>query len=183
MSECAERYRTVAGQFTRRAEAVPDGAWDNPSPCDGWVARDVIDHLVTWVPGFLRGYAAVELPAGPPVDQDPVAAWRALDDALRATLEDPETAARTFDGPGGRVTLEQAVDRFITADVLVHTWDLARATGLDEYLDPASVSRLLDGMEPYDAALRASGHYGPRVAVPDDADDQTRLLAFLGRRP
>ena len=34
-----------------------------------------------------------------------------------------------------------------------------------------------------DAALRASGHYGPRVEVPEDADVQTRLLAFIGRAP
>jgi hypothetical protein len=31
--------------------------------------------------------------------------------------------------------------------------------------------------------LRASGQYGPRVAVPDDADPQTKLLGFIGRDP
>lgn len=67
-------------------------------------------------------------------------------------------------------------------DVLVHTWDLAPATGLDESLDAEEVHRMVDGMEPHDEALRASGHYGPRVEVPDDADEQTRLLAFMGRR-
>jgi hypothetical protein len=45
------------------------------------------------------------------------------------------------------------------------------------------VHRLLAGMEPMDEALRASGHYGPRTPVPDDADEQTRLLAFIGRTP
>jgi hypothetical protein len=38
-------------------------------------------------------------------------------------------------------------------------------------------------MEPMDEVIRTSGHYGPRVEVPDDADEQTRVLAFLGRRP
>ena len=183
MSELAERYGRVAGQFTERVGAVPPGAWDNPSPCEGWVARDVVGHLVTWVPAFLRGYAAIELPSGPPVDQDPVGAWRVVCDAIRATLQDPETAGRTFDSPGGRVTLEGAVDQFITSDILVHTWDLARATGLDESLDAAAVRLLVDSMEPYDAALRASGHYGPKIEVPAEADDQSRLLAFLGREP
>jgi Mycothiol maleylpyruvate isomerase N-terminal domain len=46
VSEISDRYRRVAGQFTRRVEAVPDGAWDNPAPCEGWVARDVVGHLV-----------------------------------------------------------------------------------------------------------------------------------------
>ena len=42
---------------------------------------------------------------------------------------------------------------------------------------------MLEGMLPVDEVLRASGHYGPRVEVADDADVQTRLLAFIGRTP
>lgn len=42
---------------------------------------------------------------------------------------------------------------------------------------------MLEGMLPMDEALRQSGHYGPKVEVPDDADVQTRLLAFIGRDP
>jgi hypothetical protein len=38
-------------------------------------------------------------------------------------------------------------------------------------------------MEPYDEMLRASGQYGPRVEVPAGADEQTRLIAFMGRLP
>lgn len=61
--------------------------------------------------------------------------------------------------------------------------DLARATGQDETLDPEEVHRQLEAVLPYDEALRSSGHYGPRVEVPDDADEQTKLLAFIGRTP
>jgi uncharacterized protein (TIGR03086 family) len=67
--------------------------------------------------------------------------------------------------------------------VLIHTWDLARATGVDETLDATEVHQMLVMSEPYDEMLRASGQYGPRVAVPDDADEQTRLIAFMGREP
>ena len=42
---------------------------------------------------------------------------------------------------------------------------------------------MYEGMEPMDEMLRSSGHYGPRVEVPDDADEQTKLIAFTGRRP
>jgi hypothetical protein len=38
-------------------------------------------------------------------------------------------------------------------------------------------------MEPLDEVLRQSGQYGARVTVPDDADEQTRLIAFTGRQP
>jgi len=83
----------------------------------------------------------------------------------------------------GSGPIVDGINTFCTGDVLVHTWDLARATGQDERLDPAKCAVMLEGMLPMDEALRQSGHYGPRVDVPEDADVQTRLLAFIGRHP
>ena len=183
MSEIAERYRKVAGQFTQRVTAVPDGAWDQPAPCEGWVARDVVRHLVEWVPGFFRGTLDLELAEAPSVDDDPAGAWVALSDALQAALDDPEVAAREFEMRMGRYRIDDAIATFCIGDILVHTWDLARATGLDETLDATEVHRLYEGMEPIDEMLRQSGQFGPRVDVPADADEQTKLIAFTGRRP
>ncbi|MCX5181312.1 hypothetical protein [Streptomyces sp. NBC_00268] len=70
----------------------------------------------------------------------------------------------------GEVPLDRAVDRFYTADVFMHTWDLAQATGQEERLDPGRCAQLLDGMLPLDDVLRKSGQYGPRVEVPEGAD-------------
>jgi uncharacterized protein (TIGR03086 family) len=184
MNEIAERYRNVARAFTRRVDNVPAGAWDAPSPCPGWAARDVVRHLVEWVPPLLESGAGVALPEGPSIDDDPAGAWRALDAGIQALVDAPETAALQFDHPqAGRHRLDDAIGMFVLGDVLVHTWDLARATGQDERLDADEVSALFAGMEPLDDVLRASGHYGPKVDVPDDADLQTKLLAFTGRRP
>ena len=80
-------------------------------------------------------------------------------------------------------TLPEAIDRFYTSDVFMHTWDLALATGQDATLDPDKCAELLAGMEPLDEILRQSGQYGPKVEVPADADVQTRLMAFIGRDP
>ncbi len=183
MSEISQRYKKVAGQFTQRANAVPDDAWDNPAPCEGWVARDVVRHLVDWIPGFFASNASLELPAGPPVDEDPARAWEVLSAGIQAALDDPEIAAREFEMRMGRYTIEDAVATFCIGDVLVHTWDLARATGLDETIDAGEVHRMVEAMEPIDDLLRQSGQYGPRVDVPDGADEQTKLIAFTGRRP
>jgi uncharacterized protein (TIGR03086 family) len=183
MSEQSDRFRTSAAQFSARVEAVPPEAWDNPAPCDGWVARDVVRHLVEWIPHFFGERWGLALGGGPSVDTDPAGAWVALRDAVQAAFDDPATAERVEDTPLGALPFEEAFDRIATSDVFLHTWDLARATGLDERLDPAEVRRLLVGMEPMDEALRSSGHFGPRVEVPDDADEQTRLLAFIGRQP
>ncbi|MEP6660373.1 MAG: maleylpyruvate isomerase family mycothiol-dependent enzyme [Acidimicrobiales bacterium] len=148
--EISKRYRRVAEQFTGRARSVPDDAWDNPAPCEGWVARDVVRHMVDWMPGFFLGGAGVDVPTIPSVDDDPSGAWEVVDRAIQAALDDPEISAREFDMRAGRYRLDDTVATFGLGDVLVHTWDLARATGLDETLD---------------------------------ADEQTKLIAFTGRRP
>jgi uncharacterized protein (TIGR03086 family) len=180
----AEEHRRIAGRFTELVRGVPDGGWDAPSPVEGWVARDVVRHLVEWFPPFLEAGAGVHLVAGPSVDVDPTAAWVTHSDAVQAVLDDPATAGKTLSNRHiGEVPLDRAINDFYTADVFMHTWDLARATGQDETLDPDKCAELLAGMVPYEEAMRSSGQYGPRVEVPDHADVQTRMLAFIGRRP
>jgi uncharacterized protein (TIGR03086 family) len=188
MTEIAARFEKVAAGFSARVEAVPADAWDRPAPCEGWVARDVVRHLVEWLPGpgFLLGTFDVETGPIPSVETNPAGAWTVVRDAIQRALDDRATATRVEDcGPPGRLSLEAAIEMTCTPDVLIHTWDLARATGLDERLDPDEVRRLLAGIEAMppevDEAMRGSGHYGPRVAVADDADEQARLLAFMGR--
>jgi uncharacterized protein (TIGR03086 family) len=111
-------------------------------------------------------------------------AWAVHNDGVQALLDDPATRGRILSNPHvGDIPLDQAIAMFYTSDVFMHTWDLARATGQDERLDPDKCAQLLDGMLPMDGALRASGHYGPRVEVAEEADAQARLLAFIGRRP
>ena len=184
MSEIAARYRRVAAGFGERVEGVGVGGWDRPAPCEGWTARDVVGHLVEWLPVMFAGTWGLDAPEGPSIADDPVGAWAALDVAVQGWLDDPELAGSERDTPMGRTTFEAAFDMIGTTDVFLHTWDLARATGQDERLDPDEVHRLLEGMEAMDdEPMRSSGHYGPRVAVPPDADEQTRLIAFIGRTP
>ena len=179
----AERFRRVAGRFTDRAREVPPDAWDNPAPCDGWVARDIVSHMVEWMSAFMAS-VGVDLPPGPSAETDPVGAWTHLADSLQALLDDPTTAQQEITHEHlGTITVEHAIGMIMFGDVLIHTWDLARATGLDESLDPEIVSEMLADMQPMDEMLRASGHYGPKVAVPESADDLTKLIAFTGREP
>src|SRR2546423_3566019 len=107
-SEIADRYRRVADRFTDRVKGVPPGAWENPAPCEGWVARDVVRHLVEWVPWFFTNYAGLSLATELSVDDDPAAAWRALDQSLRAALADPDVAGREFDMRGERYRIDAA---------------------------------------------------------------------------
>jgi uncharacterized protein (TIGR03086 family) len=142
----------------------------------------VVGHLVEWVPPFLHDGADVNISGGPSVDDDPSGAWFHLSDAIQAILDAPDLDARVFDHPvAGRHTLEDAIGQFVLPDVLIHTWDLARATDQDETLDAEVVAAMVGAFEAAGDALEQSGQYGARVSVDDNVDAQTKLLALAGR--
>jgi uncharacterized protein (TIGR03086 family) len=182
MSEIAERYARVTGQFTDRVLAVPVGGWNNPSPCAGWTARDVVGHLTEWIPGFF-GSVGVAFPVVPSVHDDPVGAWVTVQEVIASALADPDTAVKQVETPLGKQSFAETVDMIVTGDVFTHTWDLSRATGQAETLDPEQLQRMIAGMGAIpEEVLRADGMFGPKIDVPDNADDQTRFLAYVGRR-
>lgn len=147
-----------------------------------WNAVDVVRHLLDWFPPFLHAATGLHLPIGPSVETEPSAAWQRRAEDIQELLEAP--VPPNFHHPRvGPMPFDQAVDRFYTADVFMHSWDLARATGQDDSLDPETCAAMLAGMEPMEDVIRTSGHYGPRVAVPTDASAQDRLIAFIGRDP
>ena len=175
----AARHEAVAGAFGRLVAGADD--WSAPAPVEGWTARDVVDHLVGWFPGFLAG-GGIDIAPGPTVADDPLAAWQHQADGVQALLD--ERGEETFTHPhAGTHRLADAVDRFYTADVFMHSWDLARATGQDPDLDEDFAAQLLEGMRPIEELLRSSGQYGPAVPVADDAPVADRLMAFVGRDP
>lgn len=184
MTDAAKRWRTIAGTFTERTRAVPEGAWDNPSPCEGWVARDIVRHLIDWVPPFLEAGANISIGGIPSVDDDPATAWANLDGQIQSILDNDDVRDRVFNHPqAGQHPLDVAIDRFILGDVLIHTWDLARITDQDETIDSTMVESMLEGLAAMGDALQQSGQYGPQVTVAETADNQTKLLALTGRTP
>ena len=178
----AQRHRRAAERFGAAVDGVAPGQWAAPSPVSGWTARDVVSHLIEWSEAFLASGAGVELSPRPSVSIDPARAWAVHAAGVQALVDAP--GDRVLSNPHtGEVPLAEAIDRFYTNDVLMHTWDLARATEQDDRLDEAECATLLAGMEPIDQVLRDSGQYGARVPVPDDAPVQERLLGFIGRDP
>ncbi len=136
----ADEWDEIAGGFTARVDGVRAESWDAPAPVEGWTARDVVRHLVEWFPSFLESGSGVRLEVSTSVDDDPVAAWHELERGVRALLADLTTADRVLSNPHiGDVPLDRAVSQFFTADVFMHTWDLARATGQDETLDAGAL--------------------------------------------
>jgi uncharacterized protein (TIGR03086 family) len=180
MTEIADRYRRLSDRFATTIAGVSDDQWENPTPCEDWTVRDLVRHAVD-TQGMFLGLVGRELGAIPSVDDDPVGAWDAARAGVRADLDDPERAGTEFTGFFGPTTFGAAVDRFLNSDLVIHRWDLARATGQEETIDPADAERVLEGARAFGDAFRGSGVCGPEVPVSDDADVQTRTLAFYGR--
>lgn len=183
MSEISERYARRADAFVATVAAVAPDQWSAPSPCEDWTARDVVRHVVD-TQGMFLGFVEREMDPHPAVDEDPEAAVRAATGRILADLEDAELAAEEFDGMMGTQAFEAAVDRFLAADLVIHRWDLARATGQDDTIPAQDLAEMQEAVKGFPVdAMRGPGAFGPEVDVADDAADQDKLLAFLGRRP
>ena len=189
----AGRYRRRADAFERLVAAVRPDQWENPSPCAAWTARDVVGHIVDMHGVMLRPLDRSLSPA-PALADDPLAAFKAARADVQALLDDPAQADMEIDAPMGRMTLAQHVDQVPSTDMVLHGWDLARATGQDDTIAPADVEALWAGMSALPAELmeqlRTPGAFGPgvevfgpEVTVPEDAPLQDRLLGMIGRDP
>lgn len=182
MEPTAQRYRRLRDSFAAKVAAVPQERWANRSPCEDWTALDVVRHVVE-TQGRFEALFGRTIETGPTVDDDPHGAFIAATDQVQAHLEDPETAGAVREGRLGRTTFEEAIDRFQCLDLIVHGWDLARAAGLDEHIDPADVSWASTTAQGLGDALRTPGSFGPPIDAEPEASEQDKLLAYLGRQP
>ena len=181
MTDVQDSYRLVSSGFGAAVRAVTPDQWGAQSPCEKWTARDLVTHVVEnhrGVVASVRGGESAPLSA----DEDPKQAWESVSRALGEITGDPEAVAREVDGPTGKMPAGQIIGQFVTMDVLVHTWDLARTIGADEHLDEDSVRRAYEALKPMDAMIRQPNVFGPKLEPPMGADLQTEFLYFLGRR-
>ena len=176
MTERADDYRRRADRFQALIEGAPRDRWSSPSPCRGWLARDVVGHVVDYSALVLREKAGVSEVAVFADFDDPVAAFRSTREVMERVLDDPATPAKI----AGYLVWS------VSFDLPQHGWDLAVATGQDSTMDPAEVE-LLWGSLNGDAGnwdwQRANCCYGPPVPVPEAAPLQDRVLGLLGRDP
>jgi uncharacterized protein (TIGR03086 family) len=193
MSEVVARYRRRAADFERKVAAVRSDQWSNPSPCEAWSARDVVDHVVA-MHGYMVRAAGREPSAAPSVAQDPLAAFQAARADVEAVLDDPLLSGIECDTPTGRMTLARQIDVVTSDDLPQHGWDLARATGQDDTIDARDLERLwsittaipAEVMDKYrtPGAFRPGVEvFGPEFEVADSAPLQHRLLGLIGRDP
>jgi uncharacterized protein (TIGR03086 family) len=193
-----EVYRRASAAFSTAAHRIGD-RWQAPTPCADWDVRQLLHHIVEeerWTPPLFAGETIASVGdrfAGDLLGNDPLAslddAAAAAFDAVRADGAMERTVHLSFGDFAGR---EYALQ--LAADHLVHAWDMARAVGADETLDPETVVVIRDWFRSMEQAYRDAGVIGPRPPVTEsmlgsasdpsaDADPQVELLAMFGRTP
>ena len=161
-----------------------------PTPCTEWDVRDLLNHIIgtLWLSEALLSDRAPRHPMAPGglpgtdlADEDPAAAYaEASAAALAAAMGDTLTrmhATPLGDMPG------PALAGFTTLDILVHGWDLAKATGQPADLDDALVAHALAFAQQAITPGTRAPRIGPALPVAADAPLTNRLVAFLGRHP
>jgi len=187
MSENFALYCRALDGFDRVIRSVPSDRWESQSPCTEWKAIDVAGHVISVQQGVARGLTGKDASGSGErpslrdiAGDDPVDAWTEARVGLMEAASPAGALDKVLKTPFG----EMPADTFlgiIVLDALTHTWDLARATGGDDRLDPELVSTCFERIRPLDAAIRGGGFFGPAREAPPGSDEQTQLMAFLGR--
>jgi uncharacterized protein (TIGR03086 family) len=177
--EAIDRITSLIGDFDARVQAATPDSWSRPSPCEEWKARDVVVHVGNNLRNLTAGFSGSEATEIAP-DDDITSAWAESRDAFLGGLQTADLSANV-PTPFGPMPLEQFIGRIISTDVLVHTWDLARAVGADETLDQSAVESAYSGLKPMDAMIRRPGIFGAKVEPEPGCSTQTEFLNFLGR--
>lgn len=191
----AVAFQRASDGFAARIRAVPPDRWHSESPCAPWTARDVVAHVINEQrrmlctvrgvePEPVHGVGVAEMGTIPALaaDADLAAAWDQVGSGLTAAIADPACADVPIPMPTGSAPFSSTFD-MIPEDVLIHTWDLARATGGDERLDPDVVHQVHEALKPLEEFFRQPWAFGPKVDPPPGADPQTEFLCFVGREP
>ncbi|QGV82480.1 TIGR03086 family protein [Streptomyces ficellus] len=181
------RHGEALDFFGERVHAVRPDQWDAPTPCTDWSVRDLVNHLTgeqLWVVPLVRERRTLaeigDAFEGDVLGDDPVAVWDRAAVESREAFLDKGALDRTVHLSSGPSQATAYCAQMI-ADLVVHAWDLSRAIGADERLPPELVAFTVREVSPYADSLAGSGLFAPRVEVPDDADEQTKLLAMVGR--
>lgn len=187
--DLVELHGSCGRRFAALVAGVGDDQWHDGTPCSEWDVRTLVHHLLyeqRWVPPLIDGLTIEQVGDRFEGDLmgDDASTWpRLLASSMEeahAAVAEPDALKRTvhlsFADTSGQEYVMQ-----LTGDLAIHAWDLARATGQDDTIDPDAVALLLPWAETYSELLAASGMFGSPIDVGADATDQLRLLGLVGR--
>lgn len=181
------RHGEALDLFGERVHAIRADQWDAPTPCTEWSVRDLVNHLTAeqlWVVPLVRERRTVEQIGdafdGDVLGDDPVSVWDRSAAEAREAFLDKGALDRTVHLSYGPTPATAYCSQMVS-DLVIHAWDLSRAIGADERLPRDLVDFTVREVSPYADSLAGSGLFGARLKPPPGADEQTKLLAMVGR--
>jgi len=181
-------YAKALDSARKFIEGMGDVNMNAPSPCSQWNVRELIQHILygtVWIEDIFEGKTIEDVGNkydGDLIGDNPLAAY---DDAVKRAkraIAGSRAMEQVCHLRRGDVSGADYLTSMFT-DALVHGWDLAKATGQDPALDPELIAIGYDLVKKGEEHFRANQIFGEgRVADPgEDASDQERMLAILGR--
>jgi uncharacterized protein (TIGR03086 family) len=179
VTDALAMWREVAAGFDQRMANVGVDDWTAPTCCPDWTVTQLVEHAIgsqRFVPKALGASGDIDVEG-----DDLVEVWKTVRAAADQALGAPGAMDRVVTLPFGEMPAREGLG-FPIGDLLVHTWDLARAIGADDRLDAEACAVVYANLAPIDGNIRAPGFFGPKLNSAPDADAQDRLLAFVGRQ-
>jgi len=183
-----EMMAVAGAAAVRVARGVTPEQLDAPTPCPTWDVRALVNHLVLWS-AFRSETAARKQPADETHTEDTdftTGAWAdifaaQLDRATAAWAEPGATDGET--GLAGGSMPAPVIAAMMLAELVVHGWDLATATGQELAVDPEVLGAVREFGNTMGPMARKMGAFGDEVPVPDTAPPLDRVLGLVGRDP
>lgn len=182
-----DRYKRSVEIFGDTVHQIGDDQWESPTPCSEWNVRQLVNHIVyedRWAVPLLAGKTIEDVGDsldGDLLGDDPKGAWDSAAVAAVAAVEADDDLDRKVHVSWGQIPASDYLGQLF-ADHVIHRWDLARAIGVDDTIDPEHAELVYKGSKPQEDQLKSTGAFGDKIETPDDADLQTKLLAVFGRR-
>ncbi|NNF65733.1 MAG: TIGR03086 family protein [Acidimicrobiia bacterium] len=173
MSGTGDMWQQAADKWSEVTAQIQEADWDKSTTCAEWNVRELVDHALSW-----QAMGGGVLGAGTTPGDD----WATIQPALATALHDPANLEGKSEAFGGMS--HRGVAGMVIGDLLIHAWDLARSIGADETLPEEVVESTLMGLRRLpEKMLRGDTMFNEPIDVPEDATNQEKLLAFVGRQP
>lgn len=182
-----ELLQKAVTNFENTLKSVTEEQAHTPTPCTEWDVHALVNHIaneLSWIPDLVADKTVAEVGSkydGDLLGSDPLTAFQKAAREAVTAFSQPGALDRTVHLSFGDTPGSEYCNQTI-ADLTVHGWDLAKAVGGNTTID----SDLLEAVDTTFTPLLESGRQarvlGPEIEVPENADQQTRVLAKLGRQ-
>ena len=174
MSQMISAWEATAAEFDSRFQQIND-QWGASTPCEGWDVSALVEHAYGVQAQF---GGAIGLDASAATD------WPSTRSAMSAALNVDGALEGEIDHPVLGTVPKERVVAIAMADLLIHTWDLAKAIGADTTLPEQLVAPVYEGLQQLPAEImRAPERFGEASTGAEGASLQDQMIAYAGRQP